>query len=216
MDIPIKYYACYAVSHALRSLHSNEQQLFEKLVDFIANSLEDDYCYVSDSFPSSESEENTRQREQRKAMIQQWLKELDPLLGMHWLKGDILKINTLNMLFYAVWNIRWRRPTSTSAMSTSYKSTSATTSSATQAFQLISGQRAWNTLRPAEILTYALPKIREHQSARYGELLDSEKDLVASLSKYLREPVWQLSQKQRISRQEYVSYICFLNLRRKY
>ncbi len=106
MDIPIKYYACYAVSHALRSLHSNEQQLFEKLVDFIANSLEDDYCYVPDSFPSSESEENTRQREQRKAMIQQWLKELDPLLGMHWLKGDILKINTLNMLFYAVWNIR--------------------------------------------------------------------------------------------------------------
>jgi hypothetical protein len=55
-------------------------------------------------------------------MIQQWLKELNLQLGIHWLEGDILKINTLNMLFYAVWNIRWRRPASTSAMSTSDKS----------------------------------------------------------------------------------------------
>jgi hypothetical protein len=54
-------------------------------------------------------------------MIQQWLKELNLQLGIHWLEGDILKINTLNMLFYAVWNIRWRRLASTSAMSTSDK-----------------------------------------------------------------------------------------------
>jgi hypothetical protein len=52
-------------------------------------------------------------------MIQQCLKELNLQLGIHWLEGDILKINTLNMLFYAVWNIRWRRLASTSAMSTS-------------------------------------------------------------------------------------------------
>ena len=149
-------------------------------------------------------------------MIQEWLKDLDALLGIHWLERKILKINTLDMLFYAVWNIYWRCPKSTAAMSTSDKSALATTGSATQAVQLISGQRAWNTLRSAEILTYALPKIREQHSARYGKLLDSEKDLVVSLSKYLREPIRQLSQKQRISRQEYVSYIRFLNLQRSY
>lgn len=189
MDTQIQDYTRYAVNLGLRSLYSNEQQLFEKLVDFIVNSLEIDYCYDSDSFPSSEREENTRQRELRKDMIQEWLKDLDALLGIHWLERKILKTNTLDMLFYAVWNIHWRYPKSIAAISTSDKSASVTTGSAIQAVQLISRQRAWNTLRPSEILTYALPKIREQHSARYGELLDSEKDLVASLGKYLREPV---------------------------
>ena len=54
MDTQIQDYTRYAVNLGLRSLYSNEQQLFEKLVDFIVNSLEIDYCYDSDSFPSSE------------------------------------------------------------------------------------------------------------------------------------------------------------------
>jgi hypothetical protein len=90
----------------------NQPQLFKKLVTFITNSLEDDYCYFSDSFPPSQSRENTHQREERNAMVQQWLEDLDQLLGVDWLERKIVKINTLNALFYSIWNIHWRRLTS--------------------------------------------------------------------------------------------------------
>ena len=69
MGLPIQDYGCYAVIYALHHLHIDQPQVVEELVTFIANSLEDDYCLFSDSFPSSQSGENTHQREERNAMI---------------------------------------------------------------------------------------------------------------------------------------------------
>jgi hypothetical protein len=45
-------------------------------------------------------------------MVQEWLDDLDQLLGVDCLGKEIVKINTLNALFYSIWNIHWRRPTS--------------------------------------------------------------------------------------------------------
>lgn len=112
MGLLIQNYGCYAVSYALHHLHIDQPQLFWELVAFIANSLEDDYCLFSDSFPSSQRGENTHQREERNAMVQEWLDDLDQLLGVDCLGKEIVKINTLNALFYSIWNIHWRRPTS--------------------------------------------------------------------------------------------------------
>jgi hypothetical protein len=188
MGLPIQDYGCYAVSHALHHLHIDLPQLFEKPDTFIANSLEDDYCYVSDSFPSSQSRETTHQRKERNAMVQQWLEDLDQLLGVDWLGREILKINTLNALFYSIWNIHWRRPTSALATQASSATNGQMTSNVQpilsaknasmnrlhtgdNSVQIVedvfkSGGQSFGNIRPAEILEYALTKVGELHDAR--------------------------------------------------
>jgi hypothetical protein len=38
----------------------------------------------------------------RPSTVQQWLEDLDQLLGVDWLERKIVKINTLNGLFYSI------------------------------------------------------------------------------------------------------------------
>jgi hypothetical protein len=69
MGLPIQDYRCYATSYALHQRYIERSQLFEKLVNYIANSLVDNYYLSLGSFPSSQSQENTYQREERNTII---------------------------------------------------------------------------------------------------------------------------------------------------
>lgn len=111
--LPTQDYGRYAVSHSLHHLHIDRPQLFEKLVKHIVNSLEDEYCFPPGYFPSSQSQENANQRAERNSMVQEWLGELDQQLGEDWPDRETAKYNTLNALFYAIWNFHSTRPTST-------------------------------------------------------------------------------------------------------
>ena len=111
--LPTQDYGRYAVSHSLHHLHIDRPQLFEKLVKHIVNSLEDEYCFPPGYFPSSQSQENANQRAERNSMVQEWLGELDQQLGADWPDRETAKYNTLNALFYAIWNFHSTRPTST-------------------------------------------------------------------------------------------------------
>ena len=125
----IQDYGRYAVTYPLLQLHRDRPQLFEKLVDLIANSLEDDYCLSLDSYPTSQRKETTRQREQRNTMIQEWQGDIERLC-VDWPVRETVKIKTLNSLFYAIWNIHWH-PISASA--TQAASVTKISASATQA-----------------------------------------------------------------------------------
>ncbi|RDL38571.1 Uncharacterized protein BP5553_02911 [Venustampulla echinocandica] len=196
--LPIQDYGCYAVTYPLLQLHKNQPQLFQKLVDLIANSLEDDYCLSLDSFPTSQHKETTRQREQRNIMIQEWQGDFERL-GVDWPVREAMKINILDSLFYSIWNIHWRYPISTSATQAS---------PVTNSVQLVGdkgSRQVFGNIQPAEILEYALSKIRELQAARYSKLLASRDDWVTLLSIYIQSSVWQLCQKPHISRQDLIN-----------
>jgi hypothetical protein len=77
MGLPIQDYRYYTTSYALHQLYIDWSQLFKKLVNYIANSLGDNYYLSLGSFPSSQSQENAYQREERNTIIQEWLGELD-------------------------------------------------------------------------------------------------------------------------------------------
>lgn len=208
--LPIQDYGRYAVTYPLLQLHRDRPQLFEKLVDLIANSLEDDYCLSLDSFPTSQHKETTRQREQRNTMIQEWQGDFERL-GVDWSVRETVKINTLDSLFYVIWNIHWRYPISASATQaasvTKISALATQASSVTNSVQLVGdkgSRQVFGNIQPAEILEYALSKIRELQAARYSKLLASRDDWVTLLSSYIQKSVWQLCQKPHISRQEYV------------
>jgi hypothetical protein len=87
ISLPTREYKCYTVNHALCQLHIDRPKLFEQLVDFIINSLEDDYCYNPDS------------KAERKTVVAEWLQDLDQRQEMDWQARAIVKINTLNDLF---------------------------------------------------------------------------------------------------------------------
>lgn len=192
----IQDYGRYAVTYPLLQLHRDRPQLFEKLVDLIANSLEDDYCLSLDSYPTSQRKETTRQREQQNTMIQEWQGDIERL-SVDWPVRETVKTKTLNSLFYAIWNIHWH-PIPASATQAASVMNSA---------QLVGdkgSRQVFGNIQPIEILEYALSKIRELQAARYGNLLASRDDWVTLLSSYIQKSVWQLCQKPHISRQEYV------------
>ena len=205
----IQDYGRYAVTYPLLQLHRDRPQLFEKLVDLIANSLEDDYCLSLDSYPTSQRKETTRQREQRNTMIQEWQGDIERLC-VDWPVRETVKIKTLNSLFYAIWNIHWHPISASATQAASVTKISALAtqpSSVTNSAQSVGdkgSRQVFGNIQPIEILEYALSKIRELQAARYGKLLASRDDWVMLLSSYIRKSVWQLCQKPHISRQEYV------------
>ena len=150
----IQDYGRYAVTYPLLQLHRDRPQLFEKLVDLIANSLEDDYCLSLDSYPTSQRKETTRQREQRNTMIQEWQGDIERL-SVDWPVRETVKIKTLNSLFYAIWNIHWRYLMFASATQAS---------SVTNIVQLVGdmgSRQVFGNIQPAEFLEYALSKIRQ-------------------------------------------------------
>lgn len=196
-EILIQDYGRYAVTYPLLQLHRDRPQLFEKLVDFIANSLNDDYCLSLDSFPTSQHKETTHQRERRKDIIQEWQGDLERL-GVDWPVRETVKIHTLDSLFYAIWRLHWCYPISSSATQAA---------SVTNSVQLVGdkgSRQAFGNIQPVEILEYALSKIRELQAARYSKLLASRDDWVTLLSTYMQKSVRELCQKPYISRQECV------------
>lgn len=211
MNLPTQSYQRYATSHALHGLHHTELQFFEKLVDFIINTLEEDYNYTTDSFPSAQEKENVEQRTMRTDMIQDWLEFLDEAVGVNWLERRVVKIDTLNSLFYAVWNIHWYPLSSTATISASLARPSNMDASIQPAAK---DNEAFANILPAEILEYVLPKIGELQAARYGGVLTSQNDWVASMKESLREPIWHLSQKLHISREEY-AFLALASSQRK-
>jgi len=204
MRLPTRGYQRYATSHALLDLYRNMPQLFEKLVKFIAETLKEDYSYHPTSFPSAQKDENAEQRATRAMMIQDWVEFLDEDLGIDWLQSPPVKVYTLNALFYAIWNAHWH-PLS----STTKKPASSARLSAGNASILLTAEgnaERLGNIKPAEVLEYALPKIEELQAARYGSLLASRNNWIASMKESLREPVWRISQKPHIRRQEYVVF----------
>ncbi|KAH8811493.1 hypothetical protein F5884DRAFT_749866 [Xylogone sp. PMI_703] len=197
-SLPIRDYRHYAVTSPLLQLHRDQTQLFDKLVNMIFNSLEDDYYLSLDSFPASQHKETPRQREQRNTMVQEWRGDFERL-GVDWPVKETVKINTLNPLFYAIWNINWRYPISSSATQASSVTNSVQPAGDKDSRQL------FGNIQPVEILEYALSKIRELQAARYGKLLTSRDDWVTLLSSYIQKSVWQLCRKPHISRQDLIN-----------
>ncbi|KIN01660.1 hypothetical protein OIDMADRAFT_53186 [Oidiodendron maius Zn] len=208
--LPIQDYARYAVTYPLLQLHRDRPQLFEKIVDLIANSLEDDYCLSLDSYPTSQRKETARQREQRNTMIQDWQGDIERL-SVDWPVRETVKLSTLNSLFYAIWNIHWHPISASATQTVSVTKISALAtqaSSVTNSAQLVGdkgSRQAFGNIQPTVILEYVLSKIRELQAARYGKLLASRDDWVTLLSSCIRKSVWQLCQKPHIARQDLIN-----------
>jgi len=209
---PPRNYQRYAISYALSEMYQNERDLFQKLVDYIIDSLEDDYSYPPDYFPRDEEDESDSQRKSREEMVDQWLKELS-----WWQARDQVKTYTLTTLFRTIWAAQFRSlPLAPADVrpSSALKQPKPLKGSQTEPI-LYNNQPCLGPIEPLELLLSALPNIRKQQGSRYGALLDSRGDSVSDMRSYLRKPVWEVCKKPSITRQEYVVLHLDSNLNRK-
>ena len=66
-------YLAYATCPLLLNKWRDDPNVFNKLVDEIVTDLEFSYEYSSDAFPEKPEQENRSQRDQRMAMVEEWM-----------------------------------------------------------------------------------------------------------------------------------------------
>lgn len=86
---------------ALKSMWDYEPELMKNLEEEIYGDLEHNYEYGPTAFPSHERLESFHQREQRLAMVEEWLESYP-----EWTATQMQKVNILTAIFYCIWNAK--------------------------------------------------------------------------------------------------------------
>ena len=210
----------YADTVALLDIWKNEPALFRRLVDEIREDLEHSYTYCGNEFPTEAWREEPHQNKKRLDMVQEWVNGKSWSTTCAWKANKIQQIKILTMLFYSIWNRKFRssslakgpsRAVSPQLLSTNLsldvgstrqtlmgkRKRQAPFKNPTEQSQVLSIKPV-GQLRPGRILEHMLLKVMDLHSSRYASFLNSRNDWNTLLSQYVRQKVWDVCQKQEI------------------
>lgn len=173
---------------ALKSMWDHDPELMQDLEEEIYGDLEHNYEYGSAAFPSHERLETFHQREQRLAMVEDWL-ESHP----KWTATQIQKVNILTALFYCIWDAK-QKPRK-SSRETQYSGVCRQREQ-----KIINFDVSGHHLNPESLITpalgkvdlqsiirYMLHKVNELHLPRYGRFILQRNNLETLLLQCLRK-----------------------------
>lgn len=188
---------------ALKSMWDHEPELMQDLEEEIYGDLEYNYDCGPAAFPSHERFESFHQREQRLAMVEEWLKS-----HPKWTATETQKVNILTALFYCIWDAK--QTTTKFSNETQYSGVSQQQEQKTINFGASDHHLNPESTNPPalgkvnlqSIIQYMLQKVNQLHSPRYGQFIRQQSNWETLLLQCLRKELVDFCGKEEVQLSE--------------